>query len=695
MINAIQYYRPPFPDSLHWNEDVVKIKQLNFNAIQIWVVWAWVESQQGVFDFSDYDELIGLAHKNGLKVILSTIAEIQPYWIHRVFPDSFMKDSSGNIILSSNRHEMHQGLTPGGCFDNPDIISSIEKFLINTAQRYSSHPAIIAWDCWNELRWQVQADGLVCSCEYTLKKFRQWLTNKYVDLNGINNAWKRRYSNIEDIFPPKCSGRTYTEAMEFQRFIAFKCAEHLRFRYNTIKSIDKNHTITAHGHLPSIWQQGDDKVYMEYALMRGNDWSMADEVDTLGCSYFPENEAEIDFCIKLECNRSAVQGKPLWISELLAGSGGSIFGGMPPYSANQQQRYFWNGIARGAKAIIYWTWRDEVFGPEAGCYGLNGSDDLAPERLEAVKESGRILSEREKLFDEYKPDKAEIAVIFEPDNHYLEWARFGFSDYSKNSIAGYLSLIERCGFGFDVLETNHLSNLNSYKIIVLPIPLIINSELNRKLTEYVENGGIIWVEGELDTFSGMGFYNYSGDERSFAEKLNIIASRLKNYENKVIPVTYNYREYKLLSSVGMQTFKGFKGECLSKDESGNPIFIKIKHKKGFVFCAGSFFGMSYLKNPYTDLEQFFKSVLDEADCKKYFDVSESCDIQFKSGISQGIRLLFVINNGIEKNITIKSEFFENCKEILEISSNKILGKTSEDTIRFDIKEGSYKILQIN
>ena len=170
-----QYYRPPFPDEKHWEDDFARMRDAGLNTVQLWVVWAWVEADPGEFRFDDYDRLVDLAEDRGLGVILSTIAEIHPYWIHREVPGSELVDHMGRKVVSSNRGEIHFGLTPGGCFDHPGVWERMETYLIQVATRYRGSYALRGWDAWNELRWNVNADGLVCFCPKTLDAFRAWL----------------------------------------------------------------------------------------------------------------------------------------------------------------------------------------------------------------------------------------------------------------------------------------------------------------------------------------------------------------------------------------------------------------------------------------------------------------------------------------------------------------------------------------
>ena len=126
---GVQYYRAPFPEMEYWKEDIKNIRKAGLNTLQLWVLWGWVESTPGKFDFSDYDRLVELADKNGLQVVLSSIAEIQPMWIHREVPGSEMIDRFGKKVISTIRHECNFGLTPGGCTDHPGVQERMKLFL--------------------------------------------------------------------------------------------------------------------------------------------------------------------------------------------------------------------------------------------------------------------------------------------------------------------------------------------------------------------------------------------------------------------------------------------------------------------------------------------------------------------------------------------------------------------------------------
>ena len=67
MFLATQYYRPPFPPKRCWTDDLSAIRDAGLSTVQLWCIWGWIQSEPGVFNYDDYDELVTLADKRGLK----------------------------------------------------------------------------------------------------------------------------------------------------------------------------------------------------------------------------------------------------------------------------------------------------------------------------------------------------------------------------------------------------------------------------------------------------------------------------------------------------------------------------------------------------------------------------------------------------------------------------------------------------
>ena len=638
-----QYYRPPFPEQKYWEEDFTRIKDSGLNTVQLWVVWAWVESKPGVFNFDDYDHLVELADRKGLGVILSTIAEIQPYWISRVVPESELVDHLGRKVISTNRDECNFGLTPGGCTDHPGVWDRMKSFLTEVVTHYRSAPNLLGWDAWNELRWNVQADGLVCFCPHTLAAFRNWLNRKYGRLDGLNEAWKRRYGCWEEVMPGKLPGRPYTEMMAFQHFLTWRANQHGKNRYDVMKSLDPGHPITVHACYPSSHAGGDSQ---NHAVNRGNDWFFADDLDGVGCSSFPKwwGQDDIGFSIRVDSIKSAAGNKLIWLSEVQGGRSSIGFDTFKAVDAPSQQRWIWNGIACGADAILFWCWRDEIFGKESSGFGIIGNDGLAPERLAAMKVTGRLIEEYKDIISAYRPEKPEVGVMFSPQSYYLYWAQEGSAGRSMQAFQGYTRSLVRKSIPYSVIEEEHLGALSGLKILFLPRTIVTDSAIEKALENFVKEGGTLVCESECGAFSSQGFYRYPKD-RFLSRLSGIHEIGRRGLSDDCIIVKIGDKELNLGATQWLTPYCKGDGEVLSEGEDG-PLMVEVPVGKGKLVLCGAYLGDAYLHNRTADFENFVELTVRRAGWRPEIELVSPLPgmdsfVYIKSGQSGDKRVTFV------------------------------------------------------
>lgn len=601
-----QYYRPPFPNARYWEDDIKQMADAGLNTLQLWVVWAWVEATPGVFNFDDYDQLVELADKHGLEVVLSTIAAIHPYWIHRVVPGSEMVDNFGHQVVSSNRGECHYGLTPGGCIDHAGVWERMAQFLTATVEHYHTAPNLFGWDAWNELRWNVQADGLVCYCDHTLTRFRRWLDDKYGGLDGLNAAWQRRYPTWDDVLPGKVPNRPYTEMMAFQDFITWRAVQHACARYDVMKAIDPAHPITVHGAQPTVLH-GSDSYPNATALHRGNDWGFSDRVDGIGTSSFPKwgglEMDRADFINRIDYSASARQGKRLWLSELQGGRSNIGFSVAQSVDAASQQMWVWNGIAAGADAVLFWCWRDEVFGRESTGFGLAGNDGLAPERLAALRKTGDVLKAHGDLLAAYEPAPAEVGLLFSPQSNTLYWAEEGSAMRTLRGLQGYARALVRRGIPYRIVEEGHLDDLRGLKLLILPRTVVMDVPVFEKLAAWVREGGVLFAESEVGAFGANGLYRYP-EERAFAALTGVQEVGRRRLEGGSVKLALRGVPYQL-PATQWRTPMFRRGEV-----AADPMMLAetpIGH--GRVKLCGAYLGGAYLEAN-ADRRQAFEAFLE-------------------------------------------------------------------------------------
>lgn len=587
---GVQYYRPPFPVDRHWEKDFDLIRRSGLDTVQLWLVWAWIESKPGIFDFNDYDRLVELADKKGLKVVLSTIAEIHPYWIHREVPDSEMIDHMGHKVVSSNRCEIHFGLTPGGCFDHPGVWERMKGFLEASVKQYRGAVNLAGWDCWNELRWHVHADALVCFCPHTLSKFRGWLDRAYGGLDGLNRAWMRRYGSWDEVLPGKWIDRPYTEMMAWQQFLTWRSNDHARLRYEVMKPLDPDRDVTAHAATPTPLKGSSLSIAGEgasYPADRGNDWALADVLDGVGCSSFPKwfGMDEAAFGMRIETIKSAAQGKKVWLSEIQGGRSAVGFDIYAPVDAASQQRWIWTGIACGADKLLFWCWRDEVFGRESAGFGIIGRDGLAEERVAALQKTRETLNRHSSLLESYKPDlAARVGVLYSPDSTALAFAQEGSSSRISNGFMGYLRALTRLSIPYRVVDPDHLkTGLAGLKILFLPRVIVTSVALEEQLGEFIRKGGTVVCESECGAFSPEGIYRYP-DERWTARLTGIAELGRRSLASPLLTFKGNGKPLSLGVEQWLTPF----------DLPGRPLRAEKKFGKGRIILFGSYLGGPYM-----------------------------------------------------------------------------------------------------
>ncbi|NSW52095.1 MAG: beta-galactosidase [Anaerolineae bacterium] len=656
---GVQYYRPPFPNQQYWAEDMKKIKDSGLDSVQLWLVWGWIEPEPDVFRYEDYDRLIALADAAGLQVVLSTIAAIHPYWIHREVPNSEMVDHMGHTVISSNRSEVHNGLTPGGCIDHPGVWARMKQFLQTTAKRYQSLPNLHGWDAWNELRWNVQSDGYVCYCPHTLDQFRGWLGAKYGGLDGLNAAWRRRYADWQDVQPGKLPHRPYTEMMAFQYFLTWRADQHAIARYHVIKEIDGLHPVTVHAGQPSPLLTGGGAPQYNHALNRGNDWFMADVVDGVGTSSFPlwEGIDDAAFGNRVEYSRSAAAAgnKRLWLSEVQGGRASTGFNLYASVDALSQQRWIWNGIASGADTILFWCWRNEVFGYESSGFGIAGDDGLAEERLAAMKVTHETIKAHQDLIGQYRVHTGDAGVLFSPQTYYLHWAEEEHARRAMESLQGYARALVRHSIPYRVLEEEHLEALDEIRILFLPRTLVVSDTLAQRLETFVRAGGTLVCESECGAFDPIGLYRYP-EERFTARMSGGKEVGRRSVENSLVMVETAGNAYAMQVSQWLTPWQ-LEGADVWCAHSDGALVAEVLVGEGKLVLAGSYLGESYFRTWQPGFEQWIKALCQQAGCAQYV-WAEDCTIgqisffYLKVGESMGRKMVFVFFPNDQDHFTL-------------------------------------------
>jgi beta-galactosidase len=180
-----------------WHEDVALMREAGVNVVTLGVFsWGLVETADGTFDWTWFDEVVELLHSSGIAIDLATPTAAPPSWLHTAHPEVLPFDA-----------DLYQQ-PPGGrlawCPSSAVFRRYALRYVEALAQRYGRHPAVRLWHVSNELG----GGNARCYCDVSAAAFRDWLRARYGSVDAVNEAWGtaqwgHRFGAWDEILPPR------------------------------------------------------------------------------------------------------------------------------------------------------------------------------------------------------------------------------------------------------------------------------------------------------------------------------------------------------------------------------------------------------------------------------------------------------------------------------------------------------------
>ena len=503
-----QYHRPPNPPRNQHGFHLPRIKnELGFNVVKFRLQWNWIERKRGELYLDEVEEMFALTDELGLGVIAEINLETAPYWLEEEHPEARYVNARGDAMELGPYDATQSGGYPGLCFHHESVRVEAARFLRILINAIKHHPSLLAYDCWNEPHlepawqtnyWGDNGDKLYCYCEASVKRFREWLEEKYTDIEVLNEKWTRAYNSFSQLTPPRRHGN-YADWLDWMRFWFDELADFLRLRYEIIKESDPTRQVLSHS--------GAVPPFLPRATAFIHNWKLAKEVDAWGTSFAPKapDWRLADMSGVLDATRSAAGEKPWWVAEM---SGGCLYSRgfihkMPYTRPKDVRAWNWISAVSGAKGICYWCYLTETTGPEAGGFGLiplNG--ELSERAIEAGRQA-KLLNDVLPVLRDYKP-KTEVAVLYDPDNSSLLFAMENTDELYSRSFSGYTRAIFECDVLAKYVTYDTIDEL-SEKVLIVPMCLTINEQVVKKIRSFVERGGVLICDAKMGLFDEHGY----------------------------------------------------------------------------------------------------------------------------------------------------------------------------------------------
>ncbi|WP_138755525.1 beta-galactosidase [Paenibacillus sinopodophylli] len=704
---GFQYYRSPTPYRDQWEEDLRNLSQMGFNCVKFWVQWRASHPAENAFVFDDIRELMDIAGRNGLKVVLNTLFDVAPAWFYKKYPDSKMITSDGTVIEPRALSYRQIGGAPGPCYHHAPGQLEKDKFLAEAVKAFRDHPALWVWDLWNEpeltagIKRELSFDNQVCYCEHSLQAFGGWLEHKYGTLEALNYKWQRTYQNWDEIEPPRGQA-VFNDMVDWRLFMSDALTDDLKCRIAVVKQLDTVHPVMVHT-VPS--------PIFNLITAGSDDFKLAEPCDLFGNS-LGSSAWSADLLI------SAAKGKPIINSEIHA---------LPGNTALKPQKLSWQELkkhiliplARGISGFLFWQYRPEVLGHEAPAWGstyLDGSETPWLREMASLNET--IQANRNPLLCSKRPSDG-IAILFSSENQIANFSVYAHLDTYTDSVQGAHKLLHDLNYKVEFIHDHDISKeeLAKYKCLWMPYPLYLNKQMTDVIREWVSEGGIVLSEcsfGALQAEDGTHSYQVPG--YGFDEVFGIRETwihSIENLDHSYHNVTVQSKQkIPLNSALGYDPAQGsyYKTEIeLLRDvrvaatfsEDSSAAVTVADYGKGRAVWIGTLLGASYWQEEDRSTLEFLGKIMEEElGLEPYVKVhggqARADVLEWKHDGEEGAFLFVHNTTNRDTDFTVSLPFaYDGVTPWFPEGANTLVENDVNDSIQLSLKAGDIQVFQLH
>ena len=466
----------------HWEghmleQDLERIRNMGANIIRIGeFAWHLMESSEGSYDFSFFDNVIQRAKEYDLKVMFGTPTATFPAWLAKKHQSVLSKDEYGYIRVFGGRRQY--------CY-NSDIYREYSKKIVEKlVEHYQNEKNIVAWQIDNEFGHE---GSDLCYCELCHRKFQQFLSEKYRDVDELNKVygtifWGQTYNKFEEIPLPQPTITTHNPALrlDWARFRSHSINTYAKMQIDLVKACKGEHQEVTHNFSGGFF----DKAYDLNVVAEDLDFVSYDNYPVWGGLSEPLKPEHIAMTHDY---MRGLKNKNYWIvEELMGAQGHNVIGYLP--RPNQAKMWAYQAMAHGCENLLFFRWRGMTRGAEQFCLGIIDQNNETGRKHEEVKSYIEDVKKHETILKSVI--KSDIAVLYDYDNNW-SWhiqqqsAEFNFTQELVRLYAPFY----RLNANIDVVSIE--KDFSRYRVIIVPVMQVIDEELGRRFEAFARNGGTI------------------------------------------------------------------------------------------------------------------------------------------------------------------------------------------------------------
>ncbi|RZI92126.1 MAG: beta-galactosidase, partial [Microbacterium sp.] len=479
-----------------WHDDMRLMREAGVNIVSLGIFsWALLEPRPGVWDFAWLDEVIDLLHENGIDVDLATATASPPPWLTRLHPEVLPQTIDGTVLSPGARQHWRP--------TSPVFRDYALRLTQALAERYGSHPALVAWHVSNELG----CHNLYDFSDDAARAFRVWLQKRYGSLDALNDAWgtafwSQHYGAWDEILPPRVAPtqRNPGQQLDFERFSSDAVRDHLRAEAAVLRAITPDVPLTTN------FMVAQNVRDIDYATWTG-------DVDFVSNDHYlrPGELGRDDLSFWANLTGNLAEGRPWFLMEH-ATSAVNWREVNPPKRSGELVRDALTHVAHGADAVCYFQWRQSRAGGEryhSGMVPHAGADSRVFRDVVALGAQLRDLAP----VTESRRERARVALVFDYESWWVSGRDSHPTDalqYDAELLAWYRALLD-AGVRVDVLPV--AASFDDYEVVLAPMLHVVPDTLRRRLEDVVRDGRHVvttYFSGTVDEHDRVWLGGYPG-----------------------------------------------------------------------------------------------------------------------------------------------------------------------------------------
>ena len=479
---GVCYYPEHWPKEL-WRGDLQRMLAAGLEVVRVSeFAWSTVEVQEGVFDYSFWDEFLDLAEEMGMKVIMGTPTATPPAWLTKKYPEVLNCNIDGNMY--------HHGLRRHYNYNSPTYQRLSGRIVEAFASHYAGRKCVIGWQIDNEINCETD----VFYSESDSASFREYLRDKYGTIDELNKAWgtvfwSQTFTNWDEITVPRRTVQNTVNPhwqLDYIRFISESANKWTKLQADIIRKYSKEDDfVTTNGIFGHLDYQKMVKGSIDFITYDSYPnfaycLSMYDDKDPIKDRKWSMNLAETRAISKIFGIMEQQSGANGWTSRMEA----------PTPRPGQLTLWTMQSIAHGADFVSYFRWRTATMGTEIYWHGILDYSGRDNRRLNEVREVHEKLKNLSSIAGAVY--EAKVGILEDYDNLWDSEYDVWHGRVEKQSRKALFGALQKTHTPFDYIYMDGITDVSSlleYEVLFYPHPTITDNRIIDLLSQYVKAGG--------------------------------------------------------------------------------------------------------------------------------------------------------------------------------------------------------------